>query len=190
MTAVPTGSSWGSHLPFWFMLGLGDAESCQRLGKGVGGVSVAFHCCCALQFAPQWADLLPPRRPPCQLTQSLAFTEHYGVWKVNGRSMDEKIRGGLGLMMSLFWVSCFICTAAVIVLKRHSGLLWLVAAFCFSSSSLFQFYTQAHGHPQSGLVSTVVHGVAWNPHERDTLACFRLDTKEGKIKSCWEWGSS
>lgn len=80
------------------------------------------------------ANLLPPGETPMtQLSQSLSFTEHYGVWKVNGHSMDEKTRGGLGLIMSLFWVSCLICTVGVIVLEKHSGLLWLVAAFCFPS---------------------------------------------------------
>lgn len=106
--AVPTGSSWGSHLPFWFMLGFDNAESCKDLGKRVSRAQLP-----STAAVPSTSRSTSSWEPSCQLTESLAFTEHLGC----GRHMDEKAGGDLGLITTLSWVSWFICKLKVFVLE-------------------------------------------------------------------------
>lgn len=78
MPAVPTGSSGGSHLPFWFMSGLDNAEGCQGLGREVRGVWAASHFCCALKLASQLAGPLSPGDPHVCSARTVLGIEHWG----------------------------------------------------------------------------------------------------------------
>lgn len=81
MPAVPIGSSGGSHLPFWFMSGLDNAEGCQGLGREVGGVWAASHFCCALKLASQLAGTLSPGDPQVCSARTVLSIEHWGESK-------------------------------------------------------------------------------------------------------------
>lgn len=78
MPAVPIGSSGGSHLPFWFMSTLDNAEGCQGLGRGLGRVWAASHFCCALKLASQLAGPLSPGDPQVCSACTVLGIEHWG----------------------------------------------------------------------------------------------------------------
>lgn len=73
---------------------------------------------------------------------------------MNGHSTDVKAGGGVGLLATLAWVSCFLCKLRVFVLGGHSGLLQFLHYLPHSSFPIL--YPVHAAIPNPGPVSTVL----------------------------------